>query len=722
MSIRIDDWFVAGNAQKTNSDWNATSGFAQILNKPTNLLHTTGDESISGIKTFNTIPLSVTPSASSNDRSVATTEFVNSKISTHDNNISSHADLRQAITDTNSNIATSITTHNTSLTSHADLRQAITDTNSNISLSINNHNLNNLSHSDLRQAIADNTSAVSNISSSLSDETTARTADITNLQQQIDALSSKGDVTDIVGTYQDLLNYDTSTLLNKSIIKVLTDSTHDNASSYFKWNANTSAFDYIGSEAPTYTKTEIDTMDNGVVHKTGNETVGGVKTFSSIPIITGGCDTYEGGELWLASVNNNVNYNKGIIDIYSPTPADSTTHSLRIRMSGGANGLAVYNDGTATVVTPLSDSNDTHIATTEWVNMNLTNNTDLVHISGAETITGQKTFTSMPISKNGGMDITTTPSETKTNQIVFNDTNGVTTGIVMSRQDTSNKIYSYLYARAHATDTWNAIGVGYDASNNVFTYAPKPSATNSTSKTDIATTGWVNDPTTSTNVVHRTGDETIDGDKTFSNNVKSGKEFISTTLGTYGQFRAIQGSYGFFIRNDGNNTYFLLTDADNQYGTYNSLRPWYINNSTGAVTCNTTWSFSQTIQGTAYRAYWADLAEHYLVDKEYPKGTLVQFGGEKEITIAKNKVNAVITSEPGFILNGDMEGSQAIALIGRVPVRVVGKVKKFDKIALSYIDGVGCANNDSDDYIGIALVNKDDSDEGLVLCSIRINL
>lgn len=49
-------------------------------------------------------------------------------------------------------------------------------------------------------------------------------------------------------------------------------------------------------------------------------------------------------------------------------------------------------------------------------------------------------------------------------------------------------------------------------------------------------------------------------------------------------FRAIYGSYGFFIYNDGNSSYFLLTNKDDQYGTYNSLRPLAINNSTGAVT------------------------------------------------------------------------------------------------------------------------------------------
>ena len=49
-------------------------------------------------------------------------------------------------------------------------------------------------------------------------------------------------------------------------------------------------------------------------------------------------------------------------------------------------------------------------------------------------------------------------------------------------------------------------------------------------------------------------------------------------------FRAIYGSYGFFIYNDGNSSYFMLTAKDDQYGTYNSLRPLYINNSTGVVT------------------------------------------------------------------------------------------------------------------------------------------
>ena len=87
------------------------------------------------------------------------------------------------------------------------------------------------------------------------------------------------------------------------------------------------------------------------------------------------------------------------------------------------------------------------------------------------------------------------------------------------------------------------------------------------------------------------------------------------------------------------------------------------------------------------RARWADLAEFKEADGEYIPGTLMMFGGEKEITMSNGRVcNAIVTSNPGLILNGDnQEGKQmvGIALIGTVPVRVRGKVKKFDKLVPS---------------------------------------
>ena len=649
MSIRIDDWFVAGNAQKTNSDWNATSGFAQILNKPENLVHTDGNETISGIKTFSSIPISVTPATTSNDTSVATTAFVNSKISTHNNDTSSHSDIRQNITTVNNNIATSINSHNISNSSHSDIRQLISDTNTSIDTKIGNHNNSALAHSDIRQLISDNGVSITTLTNDLSNETNQRTNEVTSLQQQIDALSSKGDVTDIVGTYQDLLNYDTSTLLNKSIIKVLTDSTHDNASSYYKWNTGTSAFDYVGSESPTYTKAEIDTMDSNVVHKTGNENVGGVKTFTSTPVISGGVGANEGGELHLSPVNNNASYAIGIIDIYAATPSDSTTHRVRLRLSGGSEGLCVYEDGAATCTSPAASDNiaSKSIATVGWVS-DPAKSTNLVHRTGDETIGGNKTFTQNVVTQDAKPVQKYTTSSSAEEYTLDNAralrSNGDNWFFIGAQKNKNTGSYYQRMGIWNDTNSdYAAINVGWTSSGTKFTDAPTPPA--GSNDGNIATTAWCYDPAKSTNLVHRTGDETIGGTKTFSS----------------------------------------------------------------------------TINGTAYRAQWGDLAEYYLTDEKYPKGTLVQFGGEKEITIANNKVNAVITSEPGFILNGELENSQAIALIGRVPVRVIGKIKKFDKITLSYIDGVGCANNDSETPIGIALEDKNDSDEGLIICSVKLS-
>jgi len=52
------------------------------------------------------------------------------------------------------------------------------------------------------------------------------------------------------------------------------------------------------------------------------------------------------------------------------------------------------------------------------------------------------------------------------------------------------------------------------------------------------------------------------------------------------------------------------------------------------------------------------------------------------MTVATKKVNAVISSKPSFLMNKDGKG-QAIALVGRVPVLVKGKIEKFDYIGIS---------------------------------------
>lgn len=89
-------------------------------------------------------------------------------------------------------------------------------------------------------------------------EAETRDAADLDLQGQIDAISSASDVVDVVGTYAELQAYDTSKLSDNDIVKVLTDETHDDAISYYRWNDTTKAFTYIGSQGPFYTKSETD--------------------------------------------------------------------------------------------------------------------------------------------------------------------------------------------------------------------------------------------------------------------------------------------------------------------------------------------------------------------------------------------------------------------------------------------------------------------------------
>ena len=101
--------------------------------------------------------------------------------------------------------------------------------------------------------IATNTQAIS-------DETTARENADLGLQQQIDAIVSSSDVFDIVGTYAELQAYDISTVPVNDIIKVLVDSTHNNAATYYRCteSGGVKSWTYIGSEGAYYTKSEAD--------------------------------------------------------------------------------------------------------------------------------------------------------------------------------------------------------------------------------------------------------------------------------------------------------------------------------------------------------------------------------------------------------------------------------------------------------------------------------
>jgi hypothetical protein len=115
--------------------------------------------------------------------------------------------------------------------------------------------------------------------------------------------------------------------------------------------------------------------------------------------------------------------------------------------------------------------------------------------------------------------------------------------------------------------------------------------------------------------------------------------------------------------------------------------------------------------GTATAARYADLAEKYLPDAEYDVGTVVMIGGEKEITACMwgKRAIGVISANPAFMMNKDLEGGVYVALKGRVPVKVIGSVKKGDELIAS---GDGCAVTaipHSSGVFAVALESSDDT-------------
>lgn len=120
------------------------------------------------------------------------------------------------------------------------------------------------------------------------------------------------------------------------------------------------------------------------------------------------------------------------------------------------------------------------------------------------------------------------------------------------------------------------------------------------------------------------------------------------------------------------------------------------NSTAGTVTGN--WTLTA---GSRWQATYADLAERYVADDTYEPGTVVVLGGEHEVTIENvadsHKVAGVITTNPAYIMNAELQGDNVVevALIGRVPCKVVGPISKGDLLTSSEIAGYAHANNNA---------------------------
>lgn len=116
--------------------------------------------------------------------------------------------------------------------------------------------------------------------------------------------------------------------------------------------------------------------------------------------------------------------------------------------------------------------------------------------------------------------------------------------------------------------------------------------------------------------------------------------------------------------------------------------------------------------GTATAARYADLAEKYLTDKEYQPGTVVTVGGEKEVraTVFGDRAIGVVSTSPAYMMNSELEGGTYIALKGRVPCKVVGTVRKGDRlIGTENGTAVAASFHQHPDVFAIALESNQDT-------------
>jgi hypothetical protein len=137
------------------------------------------------------------------------------------------------------------------------------------------------------------------------------------------------------------------------------------------------------------------------------------------------------------------------------------------------------------------------------------------------------------------------------------------------------------------------------------------------------------------------------------------------------------------------------------------------------------------IYGTAIHAQYADLAERFSSDAAYDPGTIVGLGGVKEITVVTEELSedvfGVISTKAAYLMNS-AAGSDAthppVAVQGRVPVKVVGKIRKGDRLVAAG-NGLARAGAKNEltpwNVIGRSLEDKNVDGEGTIEAIVKLN-
>jgi hypothetical protein len=150
-----------------------------------------------------------------------------------------------------------------------------------------------------------------------------------------------------------------------------------------------------------------------------------------------------------------------------------------------------------------------------------------------------------------------------------------------------------------------------------------------------------------------------------------------------------------------------------------------------AVNLGSTTAWFANIYGVSMQAKYADLAERFEADAEYEAGTVVEMGGTAEITAASTDLSenvfGVISTKAAYLMNagsGNDITHPPVAVSGRVPVKVTGKIRKGDRL-VSAGNGIARAGTKSEitpwNVIGRALQDKETEGFGTIEAIVKIN-
>jgi hypothetical protein len=150
------------------------------------------------------------------------------------------------------------------------------------------------------------------------------------------------------------------------------------------------------------------------------------------------------------------------------------------------------------------------------------------------------------------------------------------------------------------------------------------------------------------------------------------------------------------------------------------------NTTAGTITGN--WSLGN---GSRLNATYADLAERFESDIYYDAGTVVEMGGDKEITAVQYELSddvfGVVSNTAAYLMNagaGDDSTHPPIAVSGRVQVKVIGKVTKGQRL-VSAGNGMARAAQKGEatafNTIGRSLEDKLTDEIGAVEAFVKIN-